>query len=201
MVKKRLETEIRQDQIAEAALDIVRHAGIQALNIAAIAQKVDIVPSAVYRHYKNKSEVISAVLQLIEKRLGAHFQEVVNRDLGAIEKLQLLLDRHITLISGNNAIPRIIFSEEVIGSTPERRQQLYSIIQDVIGKVAEIIRNGQAEGSIRNDLDAEGMAVAFLGMIQPAAIIWSLSAGEFDIIKHSQKAWKLFSDSIQIGVK
>ena len=200
MVKKRLETEIRQDQIAEAALDIVRHAGIQALNIAAIAQKVDIVPSAVYRHYKNKSEVISAVLQLIEKRLGAHFQEVVNQNLGAIEKLQLLLDRHITLISGNNAIPRIIFSEEVIGSIPERRQQLYNIIQDVIGKVAKIIRDGQQEGSIRNDVDSENMAVAFMGMIQPAAIIWSLSAGEFDIINHSQKAWKLFADSIQIGV-
>ena len=201
MVKKRLETEIRQDQIAEAALDIVRHGGIQALNVAVIAQNVGIVPSAVYRHYKNKSEVISAVLQLIEKRLGAHFQEVANQNLGAIEKLQLLLDRHITLISGNNAIPRIIFSEEVIGSTPDKREQLYSIIQDVIGKVARIIREGQEEGSIREDLDAEGMAVAFMGMIQPAAIIWSLSAGEFDIINHSQNAWKLFSGSIQIGVK
>jgi AcrR family transcriptional regulator len=201
MTKKRLETEIRQDQIAEAALDIVRLEGLQALNVGAIAQKVGIVPSAIYRHYENKSEIVSAVLQLIGRRLRSHFQEVANQNSESIEKLKLLLDKHIKLISSNSAIPRIIFSEEVIGGIPSHRQKLYDIIQDVIGNVAAIIRDGQEEGVIRKDLDAESMAVAFMGMIQPVAIFWSLSAGEFDIINHSQKSWKLFSDSIQIGVK
>jgi AcrR family transcriptional regulator len=78
MVKKRLGTEIRQDQIAEAALDIVRKDGIRALNVAAVAEKVGIVPSAVYRHFKNKSQIVDTVLQLIQTRLNAHFQDVVN---------------------------------------------------------------------------------------------------------------------------
>jgi hypothetical protein len=34
-------------------------------------------------------------------------------------------------------------------------------------------------------------------MIQPAAIIWNLSDGGFDLKKHSEHAWTLFSDSIQ----
>jgi hypothetical protein len=33
-------------------------------------------------------------------------------------------------------------------------------------------------------------------MIQPAAIIWNLSDGEFDLVHHSQVAWRLFSDSL-----
>jgi AcrR family transcriptional regulator len=56
MAKTRLGKTIRQDQIAEAALDIVRSEGIRALNLAAVADKVGIVPSAVYRHFKNKSQ-------------------------------------------------------------------------------------------------------------------------------------------------
>ncbi len=199
MHKKRLRTDIRQDQIAEAALNIARSQGIRALNVAAVAQKVGIVPSALYRHYKNKSEIVTAVLNLIGLRLNAHFQEVVKQDLCSLDKLKLLLDRHITMISGNNAIPRIIFSEEVIGGMPEMRRQLYDIIVNVIGNVATIVREGQTGGTIRKDLDAENIAVSFMGMIQPAAIIWSLSAGEFDIASHSQKAWTLFLDSIQTG--
>ena len=196
MAKKRLGTDIRQEQIAEAALDIVRSNGVRALNVAAVAEKVGIVASAVYRHYKNKSEIVAAVLQLIQTRLNGHFQGVVMLDLEPLEKLQLLLNRHIELIGTNNAIPRIIFSEEVLGGMPDKRQQLYGIIQNVIGNVATIVAEGQANGTIRKDLPAETIAVSFLGMIQPAAIIWSLSSGTFDLLGHSRHAWRLFSASI-----
>ena len=196
MAKKRLGTDIRQEQIAEAALDIVRSGGVKALSVAAVAEKVGIVASAVYRHYKNKNEIVAAVLQLIQTRLNGHFQSVAMLDREPVEKLQLLLTNHIELIGNNNAIPRIIFSEEVLGGMPEKRQQLYGIIQDVIRNVATIVAEGQAKGSIRRDLPAENIAVSFLGMIQPAAIIWSLSEGTFDLSGHSQRAWRLFSEAI-----
>ena len=199
MAKKRLGTEIRQDQIAEAALDIVRKDGVRALNVASVAEKVGIVPSAVYRHYKSKSQIVSAVLELIQTRLNVHFQGVVKLDLEPVEKLHLLLDRHIELISNNNAIPRIIFSEDVLGGMPEKQQQLYGIIQDVIRNVSAIVIEGQGDGSIRKDLPPENIAVSFIGMIQPAAIIWNLTNGEFDLVRHSQKAWQLFADAIGTG--
>jgi len=201
MKKKRYVTEIRQDQIAEAALDIVRKDGLRALNVAAIAEKVGIVPSAVYRHFENKGQIVSAVLQLLQTRLNAHFQGVVNLDLEPVEKLHLLLNRHIELISNNNAIPRILFSEEVLGGMPEKQQQLYGIVQDVLRNVSEIVIEGQEKGSIRKDLPPENIAVSFIGMIQPAAIIWNLSNGEFDLVRHSQKAWQLYSEAIRTGVE
>ena len=196
MVRKRLSTDVRHEQIAEAALDIVRSEGVRALNVAAVAEKVGIVPSAVYRHFKNKTEIVGAVLQLIRERLNAHFQEVVDLDDAPVDKLHLLLARHISMIGGDNAIPRIIFSEEVIGGMPEMRQQLYAVIQDVIRNVAAIVAQGQAAGAIRSDLPPENIAVSFLGMIQPAAIIWSLSGGVFDLAAHSRHSWQLFAAGI-----
>ena len=201
MAKNRFGTDIRREQIAEAALGIVRSQGIKALNVAAVAQKLDIVPSALYRHFKSKSEIVTAVLELIGMRLNAHFQQVANQELDPLEKLRLLLTQHIELIGGNNAIPRIIFSEEVIGGLPDKREQLFGIIEKVLDNVAAIIRDGQRQGAIRSDLAAKNIAVSFMGMIQPAAIIWSLSGGEFDLVRQSQAAWKLFSDSIQVGIK
>jgi TetR/AcrR family transcriptional regulator, fatty acid metabolism regulator protein len=195
--KKRFGTNIRRDQIAEAALNIVRTEGVRGLNVSAVAEKVGFVPSAVYRHYKNKGEIVGAVLQLIQTRLNAHFDEVVKQDIDPVEKLRLLLTRHIDLISSNNAIPRIIFSEEVLGGMPEKRQQLYGIIRDVVRNVSAIVSEGQKRGAIRSDLAADNIAVSFLGMIQPAAVIWSLSDGEFDLVQHSRNAWRLFSEAIR----
>jgi len=197
MVKKRFETATRHEQIAEAALDIVRSDGIKGLNLAAVAKKVGIVPSAVYRHFKNKSEIVDAVLKLIQIRLNQNYRDVIQRDLEPIEKLNTVFNKHVELIASNNAIPRIVFSEEVIGGVPEKRQQLYGIIRDVINNVASIIAEGQKTGSIRKDLPAETIAVSFLGMIQPAAIIWNLSDGEFDLVQHSKNSWMLFVDAIR----
>ncbi len=200
MAQNRFGTDVRQDQIAEAALAIVGSGGVRALNVAAVAKMVGIVPSAVYRHYKNKNEIVGAVLQLIQQRLNAHFKEVIDQDADAIDKLHRLFCRHIELISGNNAIPRIIFSEEVIGGIPEKRQQLYGIIRDVLRNVAAIVTAGQRQGTIRRNVPPENVAVAFLGMIQPAAVIWNLSDGDFDLITHSRHAWQLFSDGIRTRV-
>jgi AcrR family transcriptional regulator len=197
MEKKRLKTVIRHEQIAEAALDIVRSEGIRGLNVAAVAEKVGLVPSAVYRHFKNKSEIVSTVLQLIQTRLNQHYQEVIQQNLEPVEKLKLLLNRHVELIGSNNAIPRIIFSEEVIEGMPEKQRQLYDIIRDVIRNVAVIVTEGQKKGTIRRDVPAENIAVSFLGMIQPAAIIWNLSDGEFDMLRHRKNAWKLFFDAVR----
>jgi hypothetical protein len=121
---------------------------------------------------------------------------VIQLSLEPVEKLKLLFNQHVELIGGNNAIPRIIFSEEVIGGMPEKQQQLYGIIQDVIKNVGTIVKEGQKKGTIRKDIPAENIAVSFLGMIQPAAIIWNLSNGEFDLIHHGRSAWNLFVDSI-----
>ncbi len=197
MSNKRLKTVIRHDQIAEAALDIVRSEGIRGLNVAAVAEKVGLVPSAVYRHFKNKSEIVGAVLGLIQTRLNRHYQDVILQNLEPVEKLHLLLSRHIELIGGNNAIPRIIFSEEVIGGMPEKQRQLHGIIRDVIRNVSVVVAEGQDKGAIRRDLPAENIAVFFLGTIQPAAIIWNLSDGEFDLVQHSHNAWKMFLDAIR----
>jgi hypothetical protein len=39
----------------------------------------------------------------------------------------------------------------------------------------------------------DAAAVMFLGLIQPAAILWLMSDGKFDIDQHAKHAWQLFS--------
>jgi AcrR family transcriptional regulator len=197
MAAKRFGTEERRRQIAEAALAIVGEHGVRGLSTAAVAQKVGIGPSALYRHFRNKDAIVDTVLELIKKRLCRNFQDVTGLEISALDKLRLLFKRHIEFVGSNNAIPRIIFSGEVIGGSGDRRRRLYGIIGDVIGKVAAIVGECQREGTMRADVPPESIAVSFLGMIQPAAIIWDLSDGEFDLAQHGSHAWQLFLRSVQ----
>jgi AcrR family transcriptional regulator len=58
MATERLETDIRQDQITQAALGLVAAKGVAELSIAGVARRVGLVPSAIYRHFKSKDEVL-----------------------------------------------------------------------------------------------------------------------------------------------
>ena len=199
MVAKRFATEERRRQIAEAALEIVGENGVRGLNVAAVALKVGVGPSALYRHFKSKGEIVDAVLDLIKSRLARNFHEVTNLEAKPLDKLNFLFARHFEFVGSNNAIPRIIFSRAVIGGSEDRRRRLYGIIGDVVANVAAIVSECQREGSMRADVPPESVAVSFLGMIQPAAIIWELSGGEFDLARHGRHAWQLFLRSVQPG--
>jgi hypothetical protein len=42
----------------------------------------------------------------------------------------------------------------------------------------------------------ENLSIMSLGLVQPAAFLWFLSGGEFDVTKHPERAWKIFRQAI-----
>lgn len=193
----KLDTEIRQDQIAQAALAVVAQHGIRRLSIASVARRVGVVPSALYRHFKNKDAIIETVMGLVRERLLENVRAVTLAVSDPFEQLRLLLARHVQFMKENHALPRLIFSEQVYEGRPGRRRAMLRTIQAYLTHVADIVRRGQAEGRMRKDLDPQTVAVMFLGLIQPAAILCHMSDGEFDITQHSERAWTIFAAAIR----
>jgi AcrR family transcriptional regulator len=186
-------TEIRRNQIAATALALVARHGLRALNVAALAKGVGVVPSAIYRHYPSKEAVLDAVLKVIAHRLFANVQAVRQEFTDRLEGLKQLLQRHIEMVLSNQGIPRVIFSEEIFSGQPARRRRVYQIIQEYLEKVAEMIREGQRQGRISPDLPAETVAMMFLGVVQSASILRLMSDGQFDATKYRESAWRIFS--------
>jgi AcrR family transcriptional regulator len=186
-------TEIRRNQIAATALGLVARHGLRALNVAALAKGVGVVPSAIYRHYPSKEAVLDAVLKVIAHRLFANVQAVRQEFTDRLEGLKQLLQRHIEMVLSNQGIPRMIFSEEIFSGQPARRRRVYQMIQEYLERVAEMIREGQRQGRISPDLPAETVAMMFLGVVQSASILRLMSDGQFDATKYRESAWRIFS--------
>src|SRR5271166_6583139 len=106
MADAKLQTRIRREQIAEAALRIVAAEGVKRLSIAAVARRVGLVPSGIYRHFKNKDAMIDAVLDLLESRLQGNVAAARDDSGDAIQRLHGLFTRHIRIIrEGGQAFP------------------------------------------------------------------------------------------------
>lgn len=179
-------------------MSLIAREGVKGLSVAAVARKVGVVPSALYRHYKGKEEILEATLALVKELIMENIRSVQKESSSPLEQLRLLMIRHLEMIQEFQAIPRIIFSDEVSASKPLRRTVLFKIVKGILMQVARLVAHGQRLGQIKPKLDPQTVSVIFLGLVQPPAIIWYLSQGSFDISKHMKKAWPLFKKAVQV---
>jgi AcrR family transcriptional regulator len=197
MRAKKAKTEIRQEQIARAAMKLLAVRGWQRVSLAAIARKVGVVPSAVYRHFSGKDEVLDAVLNLVEQSFQANLAAACESLSNPVAQLHEALTRHANLIASGVPIPRIILSEDVFTGSPRHRKRVHAIYQTYLTEIATITRSGQEQGLIRRELPAATLATMWLGLVQSPAILWLLGQGDFDLQQHCECAWQLFAEAMQ----
>jgi len=141
---------------------------------------------------------LEATLELIQDLVMENVRSVRQASPLPLNQLKLLTLRHIQLIQEFQAIPRIVFSDEISSSYPQGRSAVYKIIRKILGQVADIIEQGQRMGQIKPALNPDAVSVIFLGLVQPPAILWYLSKGKFDVSKHMEKAWLIFEKAVRV---
>lgn len=196
MTTEKLPTDVRREQIVASALQVMGENPDKHLHIKDIAQRMGLAPSALYRHFRNRDAIMSAILDLIRTKLYSNIETVRQASEGAEARLRELLERHIQLIKSEHGIPRIIFSDELWGQKQEKRQKMFRIVTGYLAEIEDIVREGQAKGEIRQDMNPMAAARMFFGIVQPAALLWHMSEGRFDIDEHVALAWPLFLATI-----
>jgi AcrR family transcriptional regulator len=196
MADAKLDTLVRREQIAEAALSLVAAEGVKRLSIAAVARRVGLVPSGIYRHFKSKDAMLAAVLELLESKLRANVEAARQGSTDPLERLHGLLVRHIQFIREGRAFPRIIFSDDAMSAPPQRKELVSRIITMYLGEIERFVRDGQQQGCIRKELVPNSVAVMFLGMVVPAAILWHVTDGGFNVTQHAGRAWEMFRTAV-----
>jgi AcrR family transcriptional regulator len=196
---EKLGTEVRRAQISQAALEVLAGQGVRALSVGAVARRVGLVPSAIYRHFRNKDEMLLAALALFRERMLGHVRAVREESPDALVRLERLLGRHVRMIRDNLAMPRVVFSEGLAGASGAARELALGNIRLYLDGVAGIVREGQAAGALRRDLAADTLALMFLGLVMPAAVLWHLTEGGFDVTRHAARAWRAFREAIAVN--
>ncbi|MBP2669284.1 MAG: transcriptional regulator, TetR family [Deltaproteobacteria bacterium] len=197
MAAEKRSREARREQIAEAALEVIARHGTRSLSVGAVARRIGIVPSAIYRHFRGKEEILSAAIGRMGERLLENAGRAAAGEGDTIPRLRNLLRDHVRAIREGYAGPRIVFAEGIDGGGVSHRMEVYHVIRRYLDRVAGILRQGQRAGDLRGDLDPEATAVHFLGLIQPAATLWYLSAGKFDVLMNAERSFEQFADAIR----
>jgi AcrR family transcriptional regulator len=156
-VRHRLPTDERKSQIVEVALQLVAKYGVQGTTLHRIAAEVGVTHPALYSHFANRREILLTALDvLFDRILEVHR---VSTHENALERLRAISIRHTELVA--SAPAGFVFPLfEFLAASPEEglRDELAVRQRELTRDLADIVGEGQKQGTIRPDIDPEQTA-------------------------------------------
>ena len=183
----------RQIEIMKAATDLISDGGIQSLTTKALAKKMNFSESALYRHFNDKTEILSSLLNYYRIGLKETIQSIFVSDTNGEEKLKKIMEYQFLHFSKNPAIVMVIFAETSFQYDEKLSNAVRNILVDKKQSIENVIKVGQEDGSIRKDISPSQLAPIFMGSMRFVILQWRLENYEFDLIKEGKKLWEAVS--------
>lgn len=161
-------TEVRRVELTDAALRIIATKGIAALTTRSLAAEVGLTSGALFRHFASLDALLDAVVGRVEAVLDATFPP---DDLEPLERLERFVTARTSAVGNQRGILRLVLSEQFQLALPAQgSERLTACVARTRRFIVACIRDGQARGSIRDDLPAAALAPIVMGTVQMLAL-------------------------------
>jgi len=162
-----------RQKILEAALWEIYRNGFQRASIDRILEGTGLTKGALYHHFPNKMQLGYAVVDeviggwILERWLTplASHENPVD---GLKETFRLVLaEMPEEMVCGGCPLNNLV--QEMAGVDEGFRQRLEKVLRTWEGGIADRLRQGQAEGTVRTDLDAQATASYLVSSLEGMA--------------------------------
>lgn len=193
---ERLDSPLRREQIAEAALTIVVRQGIGAVTVRRVAEAVGISAAALYRHYKNKAEILKAVMEEHQELFMANVRRAKADATSPLDAIRRLYLSTMVLVSRYCALP-VVFLSDVLWFEETQLRDLKLKHHKILREhLIEMIVAGQKQGEIRTDIRPEEIFVHFIGLIAMPALIQARTPEDLDMPRQTAANWEMFAHAV-----
>jgi len=163
--RRRLDGPARREAILRAALPAFASAGYERTRVADIAAKVGVTEPVIFQNFGTKADLFAAVLGRAAEEAAGHLERLAAHSPSAADAVATLLDHaHLDRLHTRGGLGAI-FMESASHPQPAIRKAAHRANARSLEALAQLIRRGQREGSIRDDVEADALAGVVLSQI------------------------------------
>ena len=192
IVQEKKTTQVRQAEIVQAALDVIGRLGVNGLTIHEVALAATMSEANIYRHFKNKQDVIRAVVEFIGGQVTSRAAQLAGSSGKPLDKLEKVILAHTGMIAKNPGIPRLLFSDGGMVTGGKIAQIMNSRIEGFLATLTGLIEAASAEGALREGVSARETATSIVGIIQFCVLRWIGSQAEGRLVDEVTLLWNNF---------
>ncbi len=186
------ERSARSDRaMLDAAIELILEHGTEKTTLAAIGEKAGYSRGLATYRFGTKAALFDEVCKSIGRRWLKYLQAGVGDKTG-IDAMLAALNAFFRFLSDSPREARVLHILYCGAASPnsEYQETSRSIHQRQVNDVANWVRAGIADGSIRNDADAVNVATQYVAYTTGITYLWMINPGAIDFDKASDSMKK-----------
>lgn len=175
-------TSKRQQEIIESAGKILMDKGIKGLTTKNLALEMAFSESALYRHFKNKEDIIVLLLDYLGNDIKERLDIIFENNATSTEKLKKLFNSQFQFFSQNPHFVVAVLSEGLFDESEKINQSIMKIIHYKLNLISSIIETGKEHNEFTNEIATHDMVHIIIGSFRMMMLKWKFSKFEIDLI-------------------
>lgn len=180
----------KREEILDAALELFAQKGYDRVSVREIAREAGLSQAGLLHHFSTKEELFLEVLRRRDDRDG---DPINHRHLHSVEHL-------ISAVTHNASEPGLVrlfvsMSAESAVSTSDVRRWFESRYEWLLEEVARDVRDHQARGEVRSDLDPDDVASILVAAADGLQLQWLLDPDHVDMGARLSALWQVMRSS------
>ena len=172
--RTRLTAEQRRETILEAATEVFAAGGYRAGKVSDVAARIGVTEPVIFQNFGSKAALFAAVLDRLADQVRASLDGLAGHHGPAASLLAHILGPDHGPAAGGPAAGgsaaggshRPLFGDAAaLIADPEAGEAAARVARVVAAHLADLVRRGQADGSIRADVDPEAAAWLLLSVL------------------------------------
>jgi TetR/AcrR family fatty acid metabolism transcriptional regulator len=192
----RKKQEEKYNKILEAATRVFAREGFHNAKIEDVAKEAGVAHGTVYLYFGGKDDLLISIFQENLEGLVEYVGLEVEKEANAEDKLRRMISLQIELIETNSELAELMLVE-----FPQTGKFLSnSVIHDLaayIDMIANILKEGVAEGAFDDSIDVNVVATVIYSGIQGTATRWILEEMKYPLKKVAEEISDVFLSGIK----
>ena len=190
-------TDIRQEQIKKAVLEIIAEQGFHNLSTRKLAKKIGLTEGAIFRHFAAKRDIITAIMDDVAEDLISSLKNIVISPGNPKEKMFNFLCTNVNYLKENRGITILLFSEATHLGDEELKAKLNQILSQQKHLIIKMVKEGISEGAWDKRLKPEDIATLYMGIPITYNIEFVLNKNRVNVNEFCKRMFKLIVKTLE----
>lgn len=173
----------RQLEIIEAAGKLLMENGIKGLTTKNLANEIGFSESALYRHFKNKEDIIVLMIDNLLQNIQNRFQNLPLENKTSSEKIKEVFNSQFNYFSNNPHFIIVALSEGLFDETETITNSLNKVITYKTEFLSKIIEQGKTTNELTSQITTIDLIHILLGSFRLMMFKWKLSKFQINLVK------------------
>lgn len=191
--RERRSRELR-NRIYQAAQALFLETGFAATTVSQIAEAADVAQATFFNHFQSKAAILSAMTEEVFAHLEALMAEVLSQPGTPQERI-----RRFSIRVAEEILAARDIAKDVLLELHQIGVQSGDVAPHLAGMrepFERLLREGQREGTVRDDLDAEFLAEFVIGALNTTVVNWLIQV-DYPLADRLDQATALLVEAIE----